>query len=254
MPYYRGQGKVLVGKRNSTTGAALALRYIGKTSEVNVGLQAQTQTRKESETGQRLTSLRYATDNSASLEFKIEDATKENWGFAFRGTPAQIAAGTVTGEVLPTGLVSQDIVRTAKPDISSVVVTDSTGSPKTLPAVTGWSYFNQRAGSIQLLDITTGGPYVQPFKLAYSNALADNVPFFVLPDTEWWFRFEGLNDVDSGRPVLVELYKCYFDPAQTFPLKGDAPATFDIKGAPVYDDTKAADAVLGQFGRVVLLA
>lgn len=252
--YFRGQGKVLIGKRNSTTGVAQALRYVGKTSEVNVGLQVQTQTRKESETGQRLPALRYSTDNSASLEFKIEDATKENWGFAFRGTPAQIAAGTVTGEVQPTGIVVGDLLRTAKPDISSLVVTDSTGSPKTLTAATNYSIFNARTGSVQILDLTTGGPFVQPFKFAYSNALADNVPFFNTADTEWWFRFEGLNDVDSGRPVLVELYKCYFDPAQSFPLKGDAPATFDIKGSPVYDDTKVADAVLGQFGRVVLLA
>lgn len=254
MPYYRGQGKVSIAKRNSITGAPLAFRYLGNTSEVNFGLQVQSQSRKESETGQRLPQLRYQVENSASLEFKIENATAANWAFAFRSTAGQIAAGTVTGEVCPTGLVAQDIVRTAKPDVSSLVVTDSTGTPKTLPAVTGWSYFNQRTGAIQLLDITTGGPYVQPFKLAYSNAAADNVPFFVSPDTEWWFCFDGLNDVDSGRPVKVEFYKCYFDPAQTFPLKGDAPATFDIKGAPVYDDTKAADAVLGQFGRVVLLA
>lgn len=254
MPYFRGQGKVLLAKRNSTTGAALALRYIGKTAEVNVGLQAQTASRKESETGQRLTALRYSTENTASLDFKIEDATKENWGFAFRGTPAQITAGTVTNEIQPSGLVVGDLLRTVKPDVSSVVVTDSTGSPKTLVQGTNYSIFNARTGTLQLLDLTTGGPYVQPFKLAYSNAAADNVPFFNTPETEWWFRFEGLNDVDSGRPVLVELYKCYFDPAQTFPLKGDAPATFDIKGAPVYDDTKVADAVLGQFGRVVLLA
>ena len=254
MPYYRGQGKVLVAKRNSTTGAPLGFRYLGGTSEVNAGLQAQTATRKESETGNRLTSLRYSTENTASLSFKIENAIAENWGLAFRGEKQSIAAGTVTGEVFPNPVAVGEIVRLAKPDVSSVVVTDSTGSPKTLVAGTNYRIFNAKTGSVEIIDLTTGGPYVQPIKAAYSNALATGVPFFTIPETEWWFRFEGLNDVDSGRAVLVEFYKCYFDPATSYPLKGDEPATFDINGAPVYDDTKAADPVLGQFGRVVLMA
>lgn len=253
MGYYRGQGKVLLATRDGS-GNAGPLRYLGKTAEVNGGLQAQTQSRKESETGQRLTALRYSTDNQASLSFKIEDAFAKNWALAFRGTAGTIAAGTVSGEVLASGAVVGDILRLAKPDATSIVITDSTGSPKTLTLGTNYRVFNAKTGSIEIIDLTAGGPFVQPLKAAYSNALADSVPMFTAAEVPYWFRFEGLNDVDSGKAVLIEFYKVYLDPTQTFPFKGDEPATFDINGAPVYDDTKAADAVLGQFGRVVLMS
>lgn len=253
MGYYRGQGKVLLATRDGG-GNPLPFRYLGKTAEVNGGLQAQTATRKESETGQRLTALRYSTENVASVAFKIEDAFAKNWALAFRGVSGTVAAGTVTGEVLATGAAVGDILRLAKPDATSIVITDSTGSPKTLAVNTNYRVFNAKTGSIEIIDLTVGGPFVQPLKAAYSNALADNVPFFTAPEVPYWFRFEGLNDVDSGKAVLIEFYKVYLDPTQTFPFKGDEPATFDINGAPVYDDTKIADATLGQFGRVVLLS
>ena len=95
MPYFRGQGKVFLAKRDGN-GNPLAFRYLGLTSEVQAGLTKQSTTIKETDSGQRLPSLRYDTDTGATLSFKIQNITKENWGLAFAGTPQAIAAARST--------------------------------------------------------------------------------------------------------------------------------------------------------------
>ena len=248
MPYFSGQGKVFIAP--IVAGVAQAFRYVGNVPALNVKLATDTVEHNESTSGQRLTDDRLVRKKSATLEFTFEEFDKNNLALALFGTAATIAAGSVTNEVLPSGLVANDYVRTQKPKISSVVVKDSAGSPATLTAGTHYSVTNTNTGTIQFVNVAT---FVQPFKVDYANAAVDNINMFTSAVPERWIRFEGLNTVNGDAPVLVELYKCRLDPLADLALIGDDYQKFATTGAVLYDSTKVADATLGQFGRVVLL-
>lgn len=256
--YFKGAGQALVAPRDAN-GNATVFRYLGRTRNgAKFGLKTDTGILYEAETGQNLPALRYEKSKDASLSFEMEDFQKANVAMALRSVAADISAGTVTAEVLANPIAVGDIVRTVKPKISSVVVKDSTGTPKILTAGTNYQVYSDAHGSIKFLDVTTGGPYVQPFKADYSNALATNVPMFTTPQQEYWVRFELLNTspdagVALGAKVLIEFYRVTLDALAEWLLKGTDPAVMSVTGAALYDDSKAADAVLGQFGRVVLV-
>lgn len=252
MALFSGQGKVYIAQRNATTGAPGAFRYLGQTNS-NVKISAKTDklTRKESETGQRLTTLSLITGKELTLDFEIMEFTKENLALAFWGASATIAAGTVTNELSPTGLVAGDFFRLSKVNVSTVSITDSAGTPASLTLNTHYTVENAADGLIKMVNV---GTFVQPFKVNYSNAVAYNVPLFNTTPGNYWVRFEGLNMANSGEPVLVELYNVQIDPTSGFNLKSDDVSSFPMTGNALYDATKASDAVLGTMGRVVTLS
>jgi len=51
--------------------------------------------------------------------------------------------------------------------------------------------------------------------------------------------------------ILVELYRVVLEPVQSFSFITDDFAKFELKGAILADDTKAADPALGQYGRII---
>lgn len=249
MPYFSGQGKCYIAARDSN-GNALAFRYLGDCSGLEVGLETEVVEHEEHVSGNRLTDLRLERKNKATMTISVDEWSRDNVGLALRGAPAQITGGTVTAETFPGSLVVGDIVRTVKPKISSVVLKDSAGSPGTLTPGTHYRVNSADHGSIELLNL---GTFTQPFKADYSNAAAWNVPMFGISNIERWFRFEGLNSADSGKPVLVELYRVSFDPMRTLSLISEDINKAELNGSPLYDSTKTADAVLKNFGRVVFV-
>jgi hypothetical protein len=72
----------------------------------------------------------------------------------------------VTAEALPNPVTAGSLYLLAKQNVSSVVVKDASGTPKTLP-VAQYS-LNAKHGSLVINDKTTGGPYVEPFKVDYA--------------------------------------------------------------------------------------
>lgn len=249
MGYYSGQGKVLVAERDAN-GNAKAFRFLGNCSAVNLALQTDVLEHKESTSGQRLTDLRLIREKKAQLSIQMEEFSQKNLALAMYGTDSAIAAGSVVSETFPTSLIVGDLVRTAKPDISAPVVTDSTGSPLTLTLNTDYRVFSAKHGTIEILNL---GAYIQPFKINYSNAAAVNINMLTGSLPERWFRFEGLNTADSDKPVLIEVYRVALDPLKEAAFLGDDILKMELAGSGLYDSTKSADTVLGQFARVVLV-
>lgn len=249
MPYYRGQGRVLVGGRDSS-GHPTVFRYVGNVPELTVDLETEVLEHEESTSGQSLTDMRMAVKKKASAKFVIEEFSKENIAMALFGASSTISAGTVTNETLPSGIVAGNIVRLQKAKASSIVVKDSAGTPATLTANTHYKVFSADHGSLEFLDVAG---FTQPFKVDYSNGEVININMLTQGLSEVWLRFEGLNTADTNKPVLLELYKFSYEPAKNLGLITNDLQKFELAGSPLYDATKAADAVLGQFGRVVFI-
>lgn len=247
--YWSLQGKCYIATRQ-TNGDAGPFRYMNDVSELSFSMAVDIFEKQEHTTGQRLIAARLSRQKSATMRAVMDVPTKENIALAVQGAAGTIAAGTVTNETLPSALVVGDIVKTQKPKISSVVVKDSAGSPATLVANTDYRILDAEAGMIEILGL---GSYTQPFKVDYANALVDNIPMFTTGLVERWFRFIGVDTADANKKKMIDFYRVSFDPVETMALITEEVNTLPLNGGILYDATKAADTVLGQFGRVVVL-
>ena len=134
---------------------------------------------------------------------------------------------------------------------STSAVSRASGTPKTLPAA---QYsLNAKHGSLVINDKTTGGPYVEPFKVDYAYGTAQSTALFTQPLPERWVRFEGLNIADSNREVVIDLYRVAINPAKELSVITDELLKFELSGQVLADTLKPAAGDLGQFGRIVLL-
>ena len=120
-----------------------------------------------------------------------------------------------------------------KPNVSSVVITDSSGTPQTLPPAQ-YSVIAKH-GSLMFIDVTTGGPYVEPFQVDYAYGAASITAMFTQPLPERWVRFEGLNTADSNREVVIDLYRVAISPAKELSVITDELLKFELSGQVLAD-------------------
>ena len=251
--YFRGQGKVYIGSRDAN-GNPQALRWVGNCPELKLGLQVDNIEHKESYSGQSLTDLKIIKGKSTSLNFTLEEFNKENLAMALYGTALSVAAGTaITGEVLGgtpdiTVLAVGQVFASAKRNVGgTVVLTDSTSY--TLTKDVNYT-LEPISGTITLIDVTTGGPFVGPLKLDYTPGISTEVGMFNTPQSDLFLRFVGMNGADSGKIVSVDLYKVNINPSKELSLITDDLAQRQIEGSALLDSTKPSSATLGQFGAI----
>lgn len=247
MPYFSGQGKVYLA--TATAGVPGAFRYVGNCPVLNVALETDILEHKESTSGQRLTDLRIIRGKSSKFSFTLEDFNKDNLALALYGVTASIAGSTVAVETFPTVAVG-DYVRLAHPKVSSLVITDSAGSPVTATLGTHYEITSANHGTIKILSL---GAHTQPYKAAYTYATRQNINMLTQGFADRWVKFDGLNTSDANAPVLVDLYKVNFDPIAQMDLISDDIWKMELSGGALYDSTKEGDATLGQFGRIQLI-
>lgn len=244
--YFVGQGKVFIGQRDNL-GNPEALRYVGNVPSLKFSLKTDVIEHKESASGQRATDARIIKGKSAEFNCSLEDFNQENLALVLYGASSQVAAGTVTAEAFPAGLVAGDFVALKGQKVSSVVIKDSAAAPATLVAGTDYE-LNADHGTVRILNV---GAYVQPFKADYAKGAVTSINMLTQPLPERFIRFEGLNIADGNKPVLIELYRVAVDPLKELMMIGENVASFDLSGSVMIDALKANDPVMGQFGRVV---
>ncbi|NCP64098.1 MAG: hypothetical protein GW836_05510 [Paraglaciecola sp.] len=250
MAYFSGQGRVYIGARDSN-GNPLGLNFVGNVPELKVSLSVETLEHQESTSGQRLTDLQLIKTKKGEFSCTLEELIAINLGLALYGTTTDQVSGTVTNETLATPMATGSLYLLAKQNVSSVVIKDSSPTPKTLPA--SQYQLNAKHGSLLVNDITTGGPYVEPFKADYAYGAAQSTAMFTQPLPERWIRFEGLNTADSNREVVIDLYRVAINPAKELSVITDELLKFELSGQVLADTLKPAAGDLGQFGRIVLL-
>lgn len=104
-----------------------------------------------------------------------------------------------------------------KTKISSLVITDSAGSPATL--VLGTDYeADADAGVIKILSV---GAYTQPFKAAGSEAAGTALNLAATQPGVKGMRFKGINIANANAIEIVNLPKIDFDPTTAWTLVGD---------------------------------
>jgi hypothetical protein len=250
MSYFSGQGRVYIGARDSN-GNPQGLSFVGNVPELKVSLSVETLEHQESTSGQRLTDLQLIKTKKGEFSCTLEELIAVNLSLALYGSTVEQTSGSVTAESLPNPTTVGSLYLLAKQNVSSVVVKDSSATPKTLPS--SQYSLNAKHGSLSITNKSTGGPYVEPFKIDYAYGTAQSTALFTQPLPERWVRFEGLNTADSNREVVIDLYRVAINPAKELSIITDELLKFELSGQVLADTLKPAAGDLGQFGRIVLL-
>jgi len=245
--YFSGQGVIYLAERDSN-GNAKAFEDARNAPTFKFSLKTENIEHKESRTGQRLTDLRLIKGKSAECSMTLEVFDKQRLALVLYGAHSTLAAGTVTDEAMPAGMLPGQFYGTAKPVISSVVVKDGAGTPATLLAGTDYRVASMGGGMIEILNV---GTFVQPFKVSYANGAATNINMMTGSAPERWVRFVGVNTANNNANVIVDLYRVSFDPLKDLDLISDDIAKFELSGSVLMDNSKENDVVLGQFGRII---
>jgi hypothetical protein len=251
LQYFNGQGKVDIA--SVTAGVPAAPRWIGNSPSFKFMPEESISEHKESYTGSKAVDLRMRTELKGSVEITFEQIDVENLKIIGSGESVSQASGSVSAESLPgsTTPAVGHVYYLANVDVTSLVITDSTGTPKTLTSGTNYTA-DLKTGRVEILDITTGGAFVGPLKAAYTKAAVTRVKLFTAAMAEYAVYFSGVNTAVAGSPkVRAEFYRVSFSPAElSLITDGDQPAPFTIKGTALVDSTKLSTSDYGQVGRV----
>lgn len=203
----------------------------------------------ETESGQRSLVDNLIQGTEGALKFKLREWNSRNLALQLLGPASVIDAGTVTGETFPTGLEAGDQISLRHQKVSSVVLTDSAGSPATLVANTNYTLDDADFGNLTIVSLSG---LTQPIKAAYSYAERIQIAHMSGPLVEKAIRVEIVNTANSMGKVLVEFYRAQFEVAKVQQLileKGVATGEMEVKI--LADLTKPVDGTMGRFGRII---
>tara|TARA_R110001583_G_scaffold195522_3_gene375185 strand:- start:25602 stop:26375 length:774 start_codon:yes stop_codon:yes gene_type:complete len=138
-------------------------------------------------------------------------------------------------------------------DVASAVIKDSTPStPKTLTVDVNYT-IDPKTGTIDIIDLTTGGPFVGPLTKSFTPG-TDITYVKMLTDTqrEWWGRFNGINTLGTKPRMVYEWYRLQTSPA-SMQLINESRGEVVLSATVLSDTSKAVDDEFGLFGRAVIL-
>jgi hypothetical protein len=206
---------------------------------------------KESQSGSRLIDKVQTTTKGGTLDLTLEDIRKDNLALLLSGKKVTLASGSYTSgspDTFPSGLVVGSYVKLSRPNVSSLVIKDSAGTPATLSLGTHYALRDAKHGIVEILSL---GALVQPFKGEYSYAQTDIVTSFEAnDDDEYWVYFAGTNTEGSpDQQIGMDIYRVVFNAAELIALINEEQGSFDISAEVLRDAVRASDANFGGFAR-----
>ena len=244
MSLFSLQGKIYLGDR-LPNGKLSKPVWVGNAPTCQLKLTTETSNKTESFSGNRLQYGRLQKGKTAELSLTLDEWLAPNLALGLYATALSVNTGSVTGEALPAGVVAGDLIKLDHPFISALAITDSAGTPATVPG-SKWSVESPNSGLMKFSDVAT---YVQPFKAAYSYAAAQGFTIFTATPPERYFMLDGIN-TETGEAVIVRLYRVRFDPMGQLDVITDDFGNLPMTGSVLYDVVNGADANLGGFGKI----
>lgn len=244
---WSGVGTAQVWNRAAAGGAQGGGYDFGETFSLKLKRKESPVEMKTSRTTDRGTAFRMATGNDLQIEMQVNTITPFLQSLMNGGKWTESAApGVVTGWVMPTGIEVGMVVRLPNRNVPNVVVTDSSGTPKTLPAA---QYeLDMLGGTVRFRDITTGGPYVQPFKASYTPGAVKVLGGLTdAPNKEFVMQFNGTNSYNAKQRMLVcHRIRFAVDGDEDF-IQENSFGKYTVSASVLRDDTLLATSPTGQY-------
>lgn len=237
---YLGSGKIYA----RVAGAAAGLIEIGNASKLELAIKEDKQKLKDYSKPGGGTYATVSRVSEATLQMTLNDLNKTNVARAVFGTESAVAGAAVVDEVVTAYLGA--LVPLAHPSPTAVTVTDST-------AVTTYmanTDYEVRAGGIYIIPTGTITD-AQALKVDYTYAGYNKVEAMTSSSVTLELHFEGLNEANSGKPVIVDVWRAQLSPTKALSLLGDKFADLQVE-AEVLADTSKTGVGISQYFRAKL--
>jgi len=249
---WTGQGPVLIGRYDPINGTP-DMGYLVDLYRVGCGTRTLTTTPsrstkvlKETCTGQKLPMEEYESEKSLAVKLSMFQFSGRTLAAAFFGAAVEKAAGTVTDEVLPP-LVAGDYFTTRNPNISDVVIVDST--PVTpVSYVLDTHYTIEDAAHARMKLIAHPAGHVEPLLVDYSYGAYTNIAAFSATNVERGIIFNGRNHKGQNGRVIIPRISLALD--GDFSWITDEEAELSLAGNALFVSALDGDADYGPFMRI----
>ena len=201
------QGYLLIHTRTAAGGPGRGW-WAGNVPEAKLELTTDKEEKLESFSGGRGLYDTLNTKKAGRITGIFDEWKTDNLALGLYSTKLAVSSASVTGEELPADLVVGDLFTLKHPFASSLVITDSTGSPLT---VSSSAYAKTGHASRSYEVKSTLASYVEPLEAAYTYAAYENLDVFNTEPQEVFVVFDGIN-TRTGQPVVYDLFRTKFDP------------------------------------------
>lgn len=236
---YLGKGKVYL--RPISGGGAMP---IGNASALTLGVETNSITQPDytEAGGGNANEIQRVAD--VSLAMTMLDLRPSNLQIALRGTVAAVATGAVTDErhvAYVGGLIAFDDIPDATQTIT--VTKDPDGTPTV--ATVDVDYEVTKAGIV----ILSGGIFVDEDDVAvdYTKDGANVVEAMTTSGDEYELIFDGLNEAETGKAVVVRVHRVKWSPTSGLGFIGDDFGELPLEGSVLVDATKVGAGVSRYF-------
>jgi hypothetical protein len=244
--YYSGQGKFLVAERDAN-GNATGFRELGNVPSATIDIEVDKFEHKESKSGSRAIDLTILKEKKASVKLTLEDFDLNTLALGLYGTRAEVAAGSAISESIfaPNDLsVGSDrlYIPTLNPNITAItsVTYDPDGAATLLVLDTDYT-FTAGDNGIRIIQ-TSSAVAVEGTKMEIIYDHGANVQLDVFTETsmERWVRFEGVNTIEGGKDIIVDMFRVSFDPMTGYGLINEDVGSVELNGSILYDDKRVS--------------
>jgi len=228
---YLGKGKVYMDGRQ-----------IGNVSELTLSVQEEKKELQDftSAGGGLYNSLRRIT--SVEMSMIMHDYSAENLSLALFGTVTAVAASGVVGEAQTTPAdVSSDILLQTDNVVDMTVAMTATGY------ATGTDFTQVPSGMVILASGSIGAS--TGLAINYTKKAVDVVQTLTTAAQEFVLVFDGLNEAQSGDPVVIKVHRAKFGGAQDLSVIGDDFGSIQLTGD-ILKDTTITTAGLSQYAEI----
>lgn len=183
--------------------------------------------------------------SGVTLAMTLHDINADNLSLAAFGSKTTVTAGTVTNETkaayVGTLCATDYLIDTS----ASVTVT----GPSSTPAFTEGTHFEKTAAGVLILAAPGGWTSGQNIEIDYTKKAGSVVEALTASAQEYKLVFSGLDEAQSGKPVVVVVHRFKPGPLQNFGLISDDFAGVEITGE-VLADATITTAGLSQYFKV----
>jgi len=241
---YIGKGSISVKQY----GAAAGFMRIGNCSKLDLNFEEDVKDQLDYENAggglaDTLSRIKNVTADLSAYSFSAD-----NIALATRGTASAITSDTVTDEPHDAYL-GATVPFDHLPNLGSTITVKDSAGTTTYDVVD--DYILTRAGII----ITEGSSIGDgdAIKVTYTKLVADEIELLTSSASEYAILFDGLNEANSGKAVVITLYRNKFSPTSKLSAIGDDFGQIDLT-AKVLKDPTITGSGLSQFAKIQMAA
>lgn len=241
---FAGKGKVYL--KNLTQPNSKRL-FVGNVSKLDVAITETTHEQMDYTTVSGGILAAFSRISKVEASFSMHDFSEANMALATRGKHSTSAAGTVVDEIVTADL--DGLVLLAYADPQSVVVKDAASL---VTYVAGVDFTVSGAG---FTPLSTGSMIEgETLHVSYSHGGQNSVEALVAGQDEYAVIFEGINEADSEKACVVQLFRTKFSPAKNLSFIGDDFGVLDLTATVMRSKTVGNGSSLSSFMTVTYAA